>query len=100
MERDDRARYSIFIAHAPADTGIAEDLTLLLAETGAPVRSGADTSLTSGTQEESEQAALASDASVALCSRPPRSRPHACARSRANTMMDAQPIHGASCSPW
>lgn len=68
MERDDRARYSIFIAHAPADTGIAEDLMLLLAETGASVRSGADTSLTSGTQEELEQAALASDAYVALLS--------------------------------
>jgi TIR domain len=68
MERDDRAGYSLFIAHAPADTGIAEELTLLLAETGATVRHGADTSLTPEAQEELEQAALAADAYVALLS--------------------------------
>jgi len=68
MERDARAGYSIFIAHAPADTGIAEDLTLLLAETGAIVRYGADTSQTPEAQEELEQAALAADAYVALLS--------------------------------
>jgi TIR domain len=68
MERHDRAGYSIFIAHAPADTGVAEELTLLLAETGATVRSGADTSLTPEAQEELEQAALAADAYVALLS--------------------------------
>src|SRR5262245_50723548 len=68
MERDDRAGYSIFIAHAPADTGIAEDLTLLLAETGATVRYGADTSPTAEAQEEVEQAALGADAYVALLS--------------------------------
>src|SRR5262245_11472512 len=68
MERDDRAGYSIFIAHAPADTGIAEELTLLLAETGATVRYGADTSPTPEAQDELEQAALAADAYVALLS--------------------------------
>jgi hypothetical protein len=68
MERDNRAGYSIFIAHAPADTGVAEELTPLLAETGATVLSGADTSLSTGTQEELEQAALAADAYVALLS--------------------------------
>jgi hypothetical protein len=68
MERDDRAGYSIFIAHAPADTGIAEDLTLLLAETGATVRYGAESSPTPEAQEELEQAALAADAYVALLS--------------------------------
>jgi len=68
MERDDRAGYSIFIAHAPADTGVAEDLTLLLAETGATVRYGADTSLTPEAQDELEQVALAADAYVALLS--------------------------------
>jgi hypothetical protein len=68
MERDGRAGYSIFIAHAPADTGIAEELTLLLAETGATVRYGADTSPAPEAQEELEQAALAADAYVALLS--------------------------------
>ncbi len=68
MERDARAGYSIFIAHAPADTGIAEELTLLLAETGAIVRYGADTSPTPEAQEELEQASLAADAYVALLS--------------------------------
>jgi hypothetical protein len=68
MERDDRAGYSIFIAHAPVDSGIAEDLTLLLAETGATVRYGADTSPTPEAQQELEQAALAADAYVALLS--------------------------------
>src|SRR5262249_1742446 len=68
MERDDRAGYSIFIAHAPADSGIAEDLTLLLAETGATVRYGADTNPTPEAQKELEQSALAADAYVALLS--------------------------------
>jgi hypothetical protein len=68
MERDDRAGYSIFIAHAPVDSGVAEELTLLLAETGATVRYGADTGPTPEAQEESEQAALAADAYVALLS--------------------------------
>src|SRR5262249_10255529 len=68
MERDDRAGYAIFIAHAPVDSGVAEDLTLLLAETGATVRYGADTSPTPEAQEELEQAALAADAYVALLS--------------------------------
>jgi hypothetical protein len=58
----------IFIAHAPVDSGIAEDLTLLLAETGASVRYGADTSPTPEAQEELEQVALAADAYVALLS--------------------------------
>jgi len=68
MERDNRAGYSIFIAHAPADTGVAEELTLLLAETGATVRYGADTSPTPEAQDELEQVALAADAYVALLS--------------------------------
>jgi TIR domain len=68
MDRDDRAGYSIFIAHAPADTGVAEELTPLLAETGATVLYGADTSPTPEAQDELEQAALAADAYVALLS--------------------------------
>jgi hypothetical protein len=68
MERDDRAGYAIFIAHAPVDSGIAERLTLLLAETGAMVRYGADTSPTPEAQEELEQVALAAHAYVALLS--------------------------------
>ena len=42
----DMASYSIFIAHAPADARLAEELTRLLAETGAIVVYGADTSPT------------------------------------------------------
>ena len=68
MERDKSAGYSIFIAHAPADTGVAEDLTLLLAETGATVRYGAESSPTPSAQEEVERTALAADAYVALLS--------------------------------
>jgi hypothetical protein len=68
MERDDKAGYAIFIAHAPVDARIAEDLTLLLAETGATVCYGADTSPTPEAQEEVEQVALAASAYVALLS--------------------------------
>jgi hypothetical protein len=63
------AGYSIFIAHAPADTRVAEELTSLLAETGATVLYGADTSPTPEALDELEQAALAADAYVALLSR-------------------------------
>src|SRR5262245_46588786 len=45
------AGYSIFIAHAPADARLAEDLTRLLAETGATVVYGADSSPTPEAQE-------------------------------------------------
>jgi hypothetical protein len=63
------AGYSIFIAHAPADTPVAEDLTRLLAETGATVVYGAESSPTPVAQEELERVALAADAYVALLSR-------------------------------
>ena len=64
------ADYSIFIAHAPADMQIAEELTRLLAETGAIVVYGADTSPTPEALDDLERAALAADAYVALLSRP------------------------------
>jgi hypothetical protein len=63
------ASYSIFIAHAPADAQIAEELTQLLAETGAIVVYGADTSPTPEALDDLERAALAADAYVALLSR-------------------------------
>jgi hypothetical protein len=68
-EAGDMASYSIFIAHAPADAQIAEELTRLLAETGAIVVYGADTSPTPEAQDDLERAALAADAYVLLLSR-------------------------------
>ncbi len=65
----DMAGYSIFIAHAPADARLAEDLTQLLAETGAIVVYGADTSPTPEALDDLERAALAADAYVVLLSR-------------------------------
>jgi PA14 domain-containing protein/TIR domain-containing protein len=66
---NDMASYSIFIAHAPVDARLAEELTRLLAETGATVVYGADTSPTPEAQEELERVALAADAYVVLLSR-------------------------------
>jgi hypothetical protein len=63
------ASYSIFIAHAPADAQIAEELTRLLAETGATVIYGVDASATPEALDDLERAALAADAYVALLSR-------------------------------
>ena len=63
------AGYSIFIAHAPADAQVAEAVTQLLAETGATVLYGADTSPTPAALEDLEQTALAADAYVVLLSR-------------------------------
>ena len=63
------ASYSIFIAHAPADAQITEELTRLLAETGAIVVYGADTSPTPEALDDLERAALAADAYVVLLSR-------------------------------
>ena len=63
------AGYSIFIAHAPADAQVAEAVTQLLAETGATVLYGADTSPTPEALEDLEQTALAADAYVVLLSR-------------------------------
>jgi hypothetical protein len=63
------AGYSIFIAPAPADARLAEDLTRLLAETGATVVYGADSSPTPEAQEELERVALVADVYVALLSR-------------------------------
>ncbi len=65
----DMASYSIFIAHAPADARLAEELTRLLAETGAIVVYGADTSPTPEALDDLERAALAADAYVVLLSR-------------------------------
>jgi len=50
--------YSIFIAHAPADAQLAEELTRLLAETGATVVYGADTSPTPEALDDLERVAL------------------------------------------
>jgi hypothetical protein len=63
------ASYSIFIAHAPADARLAEELTRLLAETGVTVVYSADSSPTPEAQEELERVALAADAYVVLLSR-------------------------------
>ncbi len=64
----DMAGYSIFIAHAPADARLAEELTRLLAETGAIVVYGADTSPTPEALDNLERGALAADAYVVLLS--------------------------------
>jgi hypothetical protein len=63
------AGYSIFIAHAPADTRLAAELTRLLAETGAIVVYGAESSPTPEALDDLERAALAADAYMALLSR-------------------------------
>jgi hypothetical protein len=63
------ADYSIFIAHAPADDQLVQELTRLLAETGITVVYGADTSPTPEAQNDLERVALAADAYIALLSR-------------------------------
>jgi hypothetical protein len=65
----DMTAYSIFIAHAPADARLVQELTRLLAETGATVVYSADTGPTPEAQDDLERVALAADAYVALLSR-------------------------------